>query len=159
MHPYQTFCVLAFRQIICFRLGLNMIVEFWCWNYHLSLVMRKPVFCICENKDADQLRGNRDQRLCFCYTDSTIPYFLNPKTQTSTHLLWLHSLVCVGLGRKPRRQVFFHNEARFRSTAKESFLWRTSGRKPLSRWPEHRVQHRMISVDDIFVFLRLLFCF
>ena len=30
-------------------------------------------FCICENKDADQLRGNReaDQRLCFRYIDST----------------------------------------------------------------------------------------
>ena len=40
----------------------------------LSLVMRKPAFCICENKDADQLRGNReaDQRLCFRYIDSTI---------------------------------------------------------------------------------------
>ena len=37
--------------------------------------MRKPDFCICENKDADQLHGNReaDQRLCFRYTDSTIP--------------------------------------------------------------------------------------
>ena len=37
--------------------------------------MRKQDFCICENKDADQLRGNReaDQRLCFRYTDSTIP--------------------------------------------------------------------------------------
>ena len=37
--------------------------------------MRKPAFCICENKDADQLRGNReaDQRLCFRYMDSTIP--------------------------------------------------------------------------------------
>ena len=37
--------------------------------------MRKPAFCICENKDADQLRGNReaDQRLCFRYIDSTIP--------------------------------------------------------------------------------------
>ena len=35
----------------------------------------KTVFCICENKDADQIRGNReaDQRLCFRYTDSTIP--------------------------------------------------------------------------------------
>ena len=44
------------------------------WNY-LSRVVRKPAFCICENKDADQLRGNReaDQRLCFCYMDSTIP--------------------------------------------------------------------------------------
>ena len=37
--------------------------------------MRKPEFCICENKDADQLCGNReaDQRLCFRYMDSTIP--------------------------------------------------------------------------------------
>ena len=36
--------------------------------------MRKPAFSICKNKDADQLRGNReaDQRLCFHYTDSTI---------------------------------------------------------------------------------------
>ena len=37
--------------------------------------MRKPTFRICENKDADQLRGDReaDQRLCFRYIDSTIP--------------------------------------------------------------------------------------
>ena len=37
--------------------------------------MRKPAFCMCENKDTDQLRGNceADQRLCFLYTDSTIP--------------------------------------------------------------------------------------
>ena len=36
--------------------------------------MRKPDFSICENKDADQLRGYReaDQRLCFCYIDSTV---------------------------------------------------------------------------------------
>ena len=37
--------------------------------------MRKPAFCICKkNKDADQLRGNReaDQRICFRFTDSTI---------------------------------------------------------------------------------------
>ena len=37
--------------------------------------MRKPDFCLCENKGADQLRGNReaDQRLCFRYTDSIFP--------------------------------------------------------------------------------------
>ena len=41
---------------------------------YLSRVVRKPAFCTCENKDADQLRGNRkaDQRLCFRYMDSTI---------------------------------------------------------------------------------------
>ena len=40
-----------------------------------SRVMRKTDVCICENKGADQLLGNReaDQRLCFRYTDSTIP--------------------------------------------------------------------------------------
>ena len=44
-------------------------------NTDLSLVMRKQRLCICKNKDADQLRGKRqaDQRLCFCYIDSTIP--------------------------------------------------------------------------------------
>ena len=51
---------------------------------HLSRVMRKPAYCICENKDADQLCGNReaDQRLCFRYTDSTIP--LLPKSEISS---------------------------------------------------------------------------
>ena len=46
--------------------------------------MRKPAFCICEKKDADQLRGNReaDQRLCFRYTDSAIP--LLPKSEISS---------------------------------------------------------------------------
>ena len=33
-------------------------------------------------------------------------YFLNLKFQASSHLLWLYSPVCVGPGRKPRRQVF-----------------------------------------------------
>ena len=76
---------------------------------HLSLVMRKPTFCICENKDADQLRSNcaANQRLCFRYTDSTIT--LLPKFEISSlysHFMWLYSPVCVGPGRKPRRPVF-----------------------------------------------------
>ena len=46
--------------------------------------MRKPGFCICENKDADQIRGNReaDQRLCFRYIDSAFP--LLPKYEISS---------------------------------------------------------------------------
>ena len=46
--------------------------------------MRKPAFCICENKDADQLRGNHkaDQRLCFRYIDSTMS--LLPKYEISS---------------------------------------------------------------------------
>ena len=40
--------------------------------------MGKPTICMCENKGADQLRGNReaDQRLCFRYSDSTVPLLL-----------------------------------------------------------------------------------
>ena len=43
--------------------------------FYMCHVVRKPAFCICKTKDADQLRGNReaDQRLCFHYIDSTIP--------------------------------------------------------------------------------------
>ena len=33
-------------------------------------------------------------------------YFLNPKFQASSHLVWLYRPVCVGPGRKPRRPVF-----------------------------------------------------
>ena len=70
---------------------------------HMSRVVRKLAFCICENKDADQLRGNRkaDQRLCFPYTDSTTP--LLPKDETdldkSNRLLsgsqFVNSLYCI----------------------------------------------------------------
>ena len=47
-------------------------------RYNMSHLMGKPTICIGENKDADQLRGNReaDQRLCFRYSDSTIPLLL-----------------------------------------------------------------------------------
>ena len=67
---YSTFCV---------RPGGKPPKQVFSWSStghdKLSRVMRKPTFCICENKDADQLRGNReaDQRLCFRYLDSTIP--------------------------------------------------------------------------------------
>ena len=33
-------------------------------------------------------------------------YFLNPKLQASSHILWLFSPVCVGPGLKSRKQVF-----------------------------------------------------
>ena len=43
-----------------------------------------PLVCICENKDADQVRGNHeaDQRLCFRYIESTVP--LLPKSEISS---------------------------------------------------------------------------
>ena len=55
--------------------SLKFCTSGWKANLSVSCDVRKPDFCICENKDADQLRGNReaDQHLCFRYTDSTIP--------------------------------------------------------------------------------------
>ena len=71
--------------------------------------MRKPDFCICKNKEADQLRGNHeaDQRLCFHYIEIVQSlYFIYTKFQASSHLLWLCSPVCVGPDQKHRRPVF-----------------------------------------------------
>ena len=67
--------------------------------------MGKPTICIGKNKGADQ-------RLCFRFTDSTIP--LLPKVQNfqSSHLLCLYSLVCVGPVQKPHCW-FSHEVAHF----------------------------------------------
>ena len=94
--------MLQTRHLICIFHGLrnlhlnrNIMTVFVCMevciirNYihiyrQISRIMRKPAFCICKSKDADQLCGNRtaDQRLCFRYTDSTIP--LLPKSKISS---------------------------------------------------------------------------
>ena len=63
----------------------------WLWaemTRNLSNEPRHEQTNICENKDAGQLRGNReaDQRLCFRYVDSTFLYFLSSKFQASSHL-------------------------------------------------------------------------
>ena len=73
------------------------------YRNHMSRVVRKPAFCICENKDADQLRGSReaDQRLCFRYTDNKIP--LLSKSEISS----LYPS-CVAVNPEDR---FSHNEA------------------------------------------------
>ena len=48
-------------------------------------------------------------------------YFLNPKFQASSHLLWLYRPVCVGPGRKPRRPVFSQRVS-FRVSTRQSIL-------------------------------------
>ena len=74
-----------------------------CHGKELSRLMRKQTICIGEHKGADQLRSNceADQRLCFRYSDSTIPLLLIPKFQASSSFLCLYRSVCVGLVRKP----------------------------------------------------------
>ena len=56
--------------------------------------MRKPTFCVCDDEDADQLRGNReaDQRLCFRHLVSTIQLLHKVQyVQASSHTAWFVS--------------------------------------------------------------------
>ena len=62
--------------------------------------MRKPSLCIHATKKAC------DQCLCFRYIDRTIPLHHTSTISNTSHLLWLYSSVCVGPGRKHRRQGF-----------------------------------------------------
>ena len=56
-------------------------------NY-LSCLMRKPAICICENKGADQLRGNRT--FVFATRIVQFLFYSNPKFQASSSFLrWL----------------------------------------------------------------------
>ena len=70
--------------------------------------MRKPDFCLGENKGADQLRGNREADHAFVFATRIVQFlfYLNPKFQASSSFLSLCRPVCVGPGRKPRRPVF-----------------------------------------------------
>ena len=65
INPYR-----IFFRILCFHIFYK--------KNKVSRIVRKPDFCLGENKGADQLRGNReaDQRLCFRYTESTLPLLL-----------------------------------------------------------------------------------
>ena len=63
------------------------------WASHTSLGItcmsrdaRKPDFCICENKDADQLRGNPEADHAFVFATRIVQplYFLNLKFQVSS---------------------------------------------------------------------------
>ena len=72
-------------QLVCLLYGQSVTIIL------MSLVMRKPMFCICENKGADKLHSNceADQRLCFRYMDSIIIPLLSKSTKfaASRHLL------------------------------------------------------------------------
>ena len=75
---------------------------------NMSLVMRKPDFCICENKTQISFAVTAKLISAFVFAARKVQslFFLTTNFQASSHLLWLYSPVCVGPGRKPRRPVF-----------------------------------------------------
>ena len=68
---------------------------------------------ICENKDADQLRGDReaDQHLCFRYTDSTIPLLNKSEILKPLTILCGCTASFVWDLVKSPENLFSHNEA------------------------------------------------
>ena len=95
----------SFLPYLIYKLKRNKYEAFG--YYQMSHVMRKPDFYLCENKSADQLCTNctGDQRLCFCYSYSTIPPLPLPKI-SRLYLLRLYRPVCVRHGRNCGRLVF-----------------------------------------------------
>ena len=75
--------------------------------------MRKPDFCICENKGADQLCSNReaDQRLCFRYSDSAIPLLLKSENFKSVVIFSDCTARFVSDQVRNPEDLFSHNEA------------------------------------------------
>ena len=75
--------------------------------------MRKPGFCICKNKDADQLRGNTAKLISpFVFATLIVKYlsYLNPKFQAFRHIQYLHSRFVSDLVGNPEDR-FSRNEA------------------------------------------------
>ena len=66
--------------------------------------MRKPVFAYAKTKVQVSF-AKLISTFVFAIQIALCLYFLNPKFQVSSDLLWLYSPVCVGPGRKPRRHV------------------------------------------------------
>ena len=79
-----------------------------CWymtQNFMSRVMRKPAFCIYENKGADQLRYNRaaDQCLCFRYTSTSNIRNFEPLTI----FLWLYNPKTCFLMTRLKKNLFY----------------------------------------------------
>ena len=69
--------------------------------------MSKRAFCLCTNKDADQLCSITAQLISvFVSASQIVQLLLNQKFQASSLLLRLYTLVYVGRGRKPKLLVF-----------------------------------------------------
>ena len=111
----------------------------------MSHLMGKPTICIGENKDADQLRGNReaDQRLVFATRIVQFLFYLNPKFQASSSFLRLYRPVCVGPGRKPhcwfspRGGSYFHKYFSDQKGGVQTtgYKWCSAGSLPLHTCP------------------------
>ena len=124
----------------------------------MNRVVRKPTFCICKNKDADQLRSNReaDQRLCFRYTDSTIPLLSKSEILSlQPSSIAAQPGLCQTWSETPK--TGFLTTRLICKVQTWGHIYTETFRDEIH---SHRVQRRMISVDNFFVFFEIIiFCF
>ena len=101
----------------------------------LSRVVRKPAFCICENKTQINfaVTAKLISPFCFRYSGSAIP--LLPKSfQASSHIQWLYRPVVWDLVGNPEDR-FSHNEAQFTlSVASSTNQIKRFGQKSYETW-------------------------
>ena len=98
---HSPLCVRSNRRQNFSRSGLNK----------LSRVVKKRLFAYAKTKTQISF-AKLISAFVFAIRIAQCLYYLNPKIQASSHLLWLYRPVCVGPGRTPRRPVS-HNEAQF----------------------------------------------
>ena len=86
----------------------SRVAAHWIEMFDLSHVMRKPTFCICLNKGADQLRTTAKLISTFVFATSIVQFlfYLYPKFQASSLLIRLYRPVCVGHDRKRKLLEF-----------------------------------------------------
>ena len=70
--------------------------------------MRKPFFAYAKTKTQISCAVTAQLISAFVFGTYIVqsPFYLNPKFQASSHLVWLYSLVCVRPGQKPQSPVF-----------------------------------------------------
>ena len=81
---------------------------FVCTNINWAATLENRIFAYAKTKMQISFAVTAKLISAFVFATWIVQYlfFLNTKFQASSHLLWLHSLVCVGPGRKPQRPVF-----------------------------------------------------
>ena len=103
------------------HLSVPRIIDFFNTRTHnrkMSRVVRKPAFAYAKTKTqiSFAVTAKLISAVVFAIRKVQSLYYLNPKFQASSHLLWLYSPVCVRPGRKPRtgflttRLIWFYRQ-------------------------------------------------
>ena len=113
----------------------------------MSRVVRKPAFCICKTKTqiSFAVTAKLISAIVFAIQIVQSLFYLNPKFQDSSHLLWLYSPVCVGPDWKTQRPVFLQRGS-YKLFICSSVMVPTYSHDLHSSWQTVLNQHRHLLV-------------